>query len=701
MSDKSKNTENNLDSINENKELSPADKILLRIKQKKNQNEEIVEETTKETKQKNTLEVKEEEKLEKPKEKVQTKPIEKTSEKTQKTIIEYFSKNTEEDSFKEIDTKEIEEKQAELSTATEQIEEEDKEIEIDFKSKTKEELLSLFADLLTKDDTSKYEKQVKKIRNEFYNIIKTEDKERREKFIKDEGNIDDYEPIKDEDENKFKELFQKFVDKKETWELRLKEQKNKNLELKYQVVKEIEELINKPETFNQTFNKFKELQTSWNKIGLVPKKDAKPLFDEYNKQVQKFYDYLEVNKELRELDFKKNLDLKIKFCEKAEELLLETNYSKAKKELQNLHKKWKEAGSVSNDKREEIWSRFQAATIKINDKFSEYIEEVKAQQERNLESKQFLVSKAQEASEGEYSSHKEWKDASNRVIELQKLWRKIGYVPKEHNNEIYNQFKLACDAFFVRIRAFYEENEKHRDDNYQKKLDLCNQAESLQASNEWNNTTELYKKIQQEWKEIGPVSQKYSDEIWKRFRKACNTFFNRKKEHFKDKKSKERENLVLKQEIIKQILEFDFSGNQIDDLKQLKEFQNNFTTIGYVPYDKKDQIYKEYHNAIDEQLGKLNISREEQNELKFNENVEIIKSSPGAERLAYNEISKLQKKIDVLNDDIKIWENNIGFFASSKNSESMINNINEKIEKAKENVVKLQNQIDELAQIND
>jgi len=692
MSEKNiENTENTQNGVNENKELSTAEKMMLKIKQRQDPNyiPEVLEETKKEV-----------EEVEIPADTVKEVTDVKDEISEDNEIVEEEKEEfVTDENIADIKTEDVEKVISEIKKEEEK--EEEKIEQINYSVKTKEELIEMFTELLTVDNTNKYKNKVKEIRNAFYKIINAEEEKRKAKFVEDGSKLEDYEPIKDANELKFKELFQNYIDKKEAWELRQNEEKKKNLELKYGVIKEIEELINKPETFNKTFNYFKDLQKKWNEIGLVPKDGVKTLLEEYNRQVHKFYEYVEVNKQLRELDFKKNLDAKLKLCEQAEELLLESNYSKAKKELQTYHKKWKELGSVSNEHREEIWARFQAATIKINEKFSEYIEEVKVQQGKNLEAKQFLVQKAQEYSAGEYSDHKDWKDASNQIIELQKLWRKIGYVPKEFNNEIYTQFKTACDSFFVRIREFYDESDKHRDDNYQKKLDLCTQAESLQNSNEWNSTTEIYKQIQEDWKKIGPVPRKQSDEIWKRFRKACNVFFDRKKEHFMGKKNEEKQNLEFKQIIIKKIEEYVFSDNQIEDLKGLKDLQNEFMAIGYVPFKNKDEIYEQFHSAIDTQLGKLNISREKQSEIKFNENLEYIKNSPGADKLAYNEISKIQHQIDKLNDDIKVWENNIGFFASSKNSESMIKDIHDKINSAKEKVAKFKEQIDELANINE
>lgn len=659
MSDKNIN---NTETVNNTESVSSAERILQKIKERQNKeivsSDEIIE---------------------------------------QEDIIEDFSEELAEDIDSDIDF----EKPETVIYPTDEIENEEANDDVisDYSGKSKSELLSFLNEIVNSDKILKFNKNIKLLKDEFYKIIETENEERKNKYLEDGGAEKDYEQVKDIDETTFKELYRKFNDKKESFLKKTDEEKKQNLQHKYEVIKEIDDLINKPESFSKTFNRFKELQKKWNAIGAVPKNDSKALFDDYNIQIQKFYEYLQVNKELRELDFKKNLELKIDLCEKAEELLLEPNFNKAKKELQTLHKKWKETGAVSNENREEIWKRFQDATIKINEKFSEYIEEIKLQQEKNLEAKEFLIQRAKEYSTKEYTDHQEWKDASVQVVELQKLWKKIGYVPKEHNSDIYKDFKNACDAFFGRIRQYYNESEKDKDDNYQKKLDLCIQAESLKESNEWNNTGEIFIQIQKEWKKIGPVPKKHSDEIWKRFRKACNTFFDRKKEYFKDKKQNEKENLNLKKEIINKINEFVFSGVQVDDLKKLKELQNEFLTVGYVPFEQKDEIYTQYHQAIENQLSKLNISKEKQSELKFNENLELIKNSPGSDRLAYKEIIKLQNQVDSLNDDIRIWENNIGFFSGSKKSESMVKNILDKINAAKNKVQQLKENIRDLENI--
>ncbi len=682
MSDKPVNpNENNSEKENNKKEeLSTADKIHQKINELKNNSKgENIDKT--EPLEEDSVEV-DDNKEEK---KEESAEIVKDDDKKENSSDEVIETNEDKENISDQEV-----------TENKDIPEKEEIVTEDYSGFSKEELIGKINDFLKEDYKPVFEKSIRKIKEAFNKLVLQETEEKKAAYINDGGKEEDFEPVKEETEIKFKELFQRFLDKKETYEIRLNEEKKKNLELKYRVIEEIKELVNKPESFTKTFNKFKNLQKKWNDIGLVPKNDVKALFDEYNKNVQKFYEYVEVNKELRDLDFKKNYEIKISLCEKAEELLLETNSNRAKKELQTLHRKWKETGAVSNEVRDELWSRFQAATIKINENYSRYLEEIKEQQEKNLESKQFLVEKAEELAAKEYETHIEWKQASDKVIEIQKLWKKIGYVPKEFNNTIYSQFKTACDTFFERIRKYYEETEKDREDNYQKKLDLCVRAESLQDSTEWVKTADIYKHIQEEWKKIGPVPKKKSDEIWKRFRKACNNFFDRKKEYYKNRKANEKENLIKKQEIIEKIENFELKEDQNESLQQLKELQNEFISIGYVPFEHKDEIYERFHNAVNAQYEKLNISKEKLEEIKFSENIEALKKSPDSEFLINKEMGKIQNQIDKLNDDIKVWENNIGFFSSSSKSESLIKNITDKIDRAKAKVESLKKKMNEL-----
>ncbi len=680
MSEKPENkSENNSELLNDKKELSSAEKIHQKIKELKDNN---VEETV------NTEEEETEEKSQ------SVSEIENDSADSE--IIENISDEVESSENTEVEKTKISD-ETEKDVVIEEVETQEKEENSEvFSEYSAEKLTEKLSALLKDEYKPSFEIVYKKINDAFNKIIEKQREDKKKAFIDDGGKEEDFEFVKDETEIKFKDLVQKYRDKKETYEIRLNAEKKKNLELKYKIIEEIQELVNKSESFSKIFNQFKDLQKKWNSIGLVPKNDLKSLMEKYNQNVQKFYEFVEVNKELRELDFKKNYEIKISLCEKAEKLILESNYNKANKELQILHKKWKETGSVSNEVREELWARFQSATIKINENYGQYLDEIKEQQQKNLESKQFLVEKAEELSRREYETHIDWKNASDKVIEIQKLWRKIGYVPKEYNNKIYTQFKQACDTFFERIRAYYEETEKDRDDNLQKKTDLCIQAESLKDSTEWVKTSDIYKHIQQEWKKIGPVPKKQSDEIWKRFRKACNTFFDNKKEYYKNRRSAEKENLIIKQELIEKIENLQFSDNQDDNLQQLKELQNKFISTGYVPFEKKDEIYENFHKAVDAKYEKLNISKEKLDEIRFSENIQALKNSPDSDFLIQKEMGKIQNQIDKLNDDIKVWENNIGFFSSSSKSDSLLKNVKEKIESAKTKVVALNNKMKEL-----
>ncbi len=699
MSEKEKLNKENMD----HKELSPAERILQRISQKKEETgqtvaddskinppiqeemrEEIIEENRQET----------EEVKEVPKE---TFSSEETVEEHKKedTPTTYPEEVTAED--KKLPQEDVQEENAAVDKQPSA-----KEPEVDYAEFDKTKLLKTLNELVRQDSVLAQKEKINALRKCFYDIFNTAENERRNRFVAEGGQLRDYEPLKDPEEIAFKELLKKYKAKKEAEEQQIAAQKERNAVQKYAIIAEIKELINKPgEHFNVIYNHFKELQKKWNTAGPVPAAKLRDLDEEYNIQVQKFYEYVNVNKELRELDHRKNLEKKTSLCERAEALQNSDKITEAKKELQNLHAKWKEIGPVSNEIKEEIWNRFQEASKIINHKFSEYINEIKEQQSKNLESKTFLIEKAREFAEKPYESESEWREASNKMVELQTLWKKIGYVPKEHNTRVYEEFKAACDHFFERIRLFYQENDKVQEANYEKKIALCVQAENMQDSTDWNKTTQFYKDLQAEWKTIGPVPRKHANSIWKRFRTACNTFFDNKKEHFKGKKELEKENLAKKQAIIEQVEKFEGTGNQIEDLARLKQIRQEFLAVGHVPYESKDKVYDLFQETMNQQLEKLQISRTQQTELRFSENLEIIQNSPNAEYIAQKEIGRLQNKIDKLQEDIKIWENNVGFFSNSENSKSMIQGIENKINNAKEQVKLLKKQISELKNVTD
>jgi len=376
-----------------------------------------------------------------------------------------------------------------------------------------------------------------------------------EQNVEAEGETPAEAPVVQDDplEERFKAAFNIYKHNKGKYNEEQEKIKIQNLEAKNQILEELKTLINSEETLKKTYDEFKTLQERWKTIGMVPKNDINTLWQNYHFLVEKFFDKVKINKELKDLDLKKNLEAKIQLCEKAEELLLETSIIKSFKQLQQYHEEWKEIGPVPQDKKDELWERFKSATEKINERRREYYTEVQDGQEQNLAAKQILCEKAEQVLSQEIDSIKAWQDASNQITELLKIWKTIGPAPKKQNNEIWARFKSSLDNFFNAKKDFFNKLKEQQMHNYNLKLDLCLQAESLRNSNDWKNTTRELINLQNEWKKIGPVPRKQSDRIWKRFRAACDEFFTSKTEYFKNIQSHEDENLRLKQELIEKL----------------------------------------------------------------------------------------------------------------------------------------------------
>jgi hypothetical protein len=472
----------------------------------------------------------------------------------------------------------------------------------------------------------------------------------------------------------------------------LDQEKDDNLKEKYKIIEEIEDLINKEESINKTFQEFRDLQQRWRDIGLVPQNQVKNLWENYNHHVEKFYDYIKINKELRDLDLKKNLELKIELCEKAEALLLEDSITKAFKVLQEYHHQWREIGPVPREQKDDIWERFKDATTKINKKHQDYFEGLKDLQYQNLEQKVALCEQVEEIVSGTYNSPKEWELKAQEVIEIQKLWRTIGFAPKKDNNKIYYRFKTACDQFFSQKRDFYKDTKDIQKNNLQLKLDLCVQAESLKDSNEWKKTTEDFVKLQRRWKEIGPVPKKHSDALWKRFRTACDSFFIKKSEFYNTADSRQEDNLKLKLELIEKVKAFKKLETDQETLQALMEIQKQWSEIGHVPLSKKDEIQKDFREAINTQFETLKIESSEREKLNFQSKVESWISGNSRNKI-YGERNKLVIKIRELENEIALYENNIGFFSKSSNSNALLQDVNRKIEKAKERMESLKEKL--------
>jgi hypothetical protein len=600
------------------------------------------------------------------------------------------AKKTKKADTAEQDTKEkvVKEKAAEPQPQPEKEEE-----VIDYALLSKKDLVDTLKDIIDNKPLLQIKNDVELIKINYYKKHKAEVDQKKKNFLKEGGDIEDFKLEEEPLEQMLKEYLKRYKELKAEYNKKLEEEKHENLRKKYQIIEEIKDLVNRKESINKTFHEFRELQKQWRSIGLVPQQNVKDLWETYHHHVEAFYDYIKINKELRDLDLKKNLESKIELCEKAEELLLEPNIITAFNELQKLHDQWREIGPVPADMRVEIWERFKETTSKINKKHQEYFLNLKKEQKKNLEAKSVLCEKAEDLSNSIITTHKEWEIKSNEIIELQKVWKTIGFAPKKDNNKIYNRFRAACDNFFNKKREFYQQNREQQNDNLQLKTDLCVQAEALQDSDEWKKTTEELITLQKRWKEIGPVPFKHSDRIWRRFRQACDKFFSRKETYFSEVDNSYEQNLKKKEELIKNIKNLDTSNKVEECLKKLKELQREWAKIGFVPYKNKDDIQDRYRNAINEKFDSLNVDENRKNILKFKTKLETLKNKPNGIQRIKQERDKFASKLKQLENDIVLWENNIGFFTKTKNAESMINGVESKIEDARKRIALLKEKI--------
>jgi len=566
--------------------------------------------------------------------------------------------------------------------------------EFDYSTLSRQDLVNRLQELINSLHVQDIMADVDHIKLNFYKKFKQETEQKRKKFVEDGGNIEDFQVAEDPLENQIKELLKTYRSRKSDYNKNIESVKHDNLKLKYEVIEKIKDLVNRKESINKTFQEFRELQKEWRSIGLVPQSSLKDLWDNYNYHVEKFYDYIKINKELRDLDLKKNLEAKIRICEKAESLLLEPSVLNAFKSLQKFHDQWREIGPVPAEKRSEIWDRFREATYKINKKHQQYFEDLKNTQKKNLEQKKILCEKAEEINHQVLTTQKQWDEKSKELIELQKVWRTIGFAPKKDNNKIYMRFREACDTFFNLKRDYYTQNKEMQLNNLQMKTELCIQAELLRENTDWKKTTDELINLQKKWKEIGPVPKKYSEQIWRRFRAACDWFFEKKSEYFKNIDKTYEVNLQKKDELIREIETFVASDKIEENFKKLNEFQRRWTEIGYVPFGNKEELQERYRIAINNRFDSLKIDENQKNLLKFQNRLDSIMQKPNQGAKLQQEREKCIIRLQQLNSDIVLWENNIGFFAKSKNADSMIRDINNKINNTKATIKLLESKIE-------
>jgi hypothetical protein len=565
--------------------------------------------------------------------------------------------------------------------------------QVDYSGFSKHEMVETLGLIIENRPTLEIREDVERLKILFYKKLKSETEERKSKFLEGGGKIEDYRQWVDPDDARVKHLLEKYKEKKTDYNKVQEAEKYENLKKKYDIIDKIKDLVNREESINKTFHDFRSLQNEWHSIGVVPQTSLKDLWENYHHYVEIFYDYIKINKELRDLDLKRNLEAKVLLCEKAEELLLEPNPVNAFRFLQDFHNQWREVGPVPQESKNEIWERFKEATSQINKRHHEYFEKQKDDQKKNLEAKIALCEEVDSINLLEIKNFKEFDEQADKVVALQKIWRTIGFAPKKQNNKVYQRFRDACDTFFEKKRGFYADNKEIQLNNLQLKTELCIQAETLQESTEWKATSDALIKLQKEWKEIGPVPRKQSERCWKRFSKACDHFFNRKTEFFAALDTSYEDNLKAKLAIIEELEKFEPGADVQAAFERLKELQRKWTDIGFVPFSLKDEITNKYRVAINKEFDKLKIGDEDKSILKYKTKLDNLKANPKASRKVRNERDKFFTKIKQLEGDIVLWENNIGFFAKSTNADTMIKEVEEKIENAKKLIKTLEEKV--------
>ena len=559
---------------------------------------------------------------------------------------------------------------------------------VNYSEKTLAELIRLFEELVQNEERMKMSKEAEAIKSAFYKRLQkekaeaglvtadaapeTDESEEVQAVVEDTVSDNPFAEV----ERGFKELYNKYKKERAEYNRQLEKEREDNLAAKEAVIADLKALLEKQEDVNATFPEFREIQNRWRAIGPVPAQSYRNINETYQLYVEQFYDMVKINRELRDLDFKKNLEAKEQFCAFAEKLAENPNVVEAFRELQKLHEQWKEFGPVAKEYRDQIWDRFKAATAVINKKYQAFFEGIKEQQAENLVKKTALCEKVEEIAEREVTNSNEWNAFSKEIEDIQKEWKTIGFASKKENQKIYDRFRAACDKFYGRKRDFYTEYKDSINTNLEKKISLCEAAEALKSSTEWKKATDQFINLQKQWKEIGAVPRKKSEQLWKRFRAACDEFFAER-----DKNAKPENdfygNLKAKQRLIEEIKAYELKNDE-SDAAAMQDFQKRWQEIGFVPFKEKDNIAQAYKEALN---------------AKFPHNGRGNNRRARGGRPALSEKERLIQKYHQLEQDIVTYENNIGFFSMSKNSAPLVKQMEDRIAQSKEELKALAEQI--------
>lgn len=549
---------------------------------------------------------------------------------------------------------------------------------------TKEEILAKLKEVVA-DVENVAKPEIDGLKQSFYKLHNAEQDAARKLFIENGGAAENFVPQTDCVEEEFKNIMSVIKEKRSALTAELEKQKEMNLQVKLSIIEELKELVESPDDANKSYTEFKKLQQQWNEVKLVPQAKVNELWKNYQLYVEKFYDLLKLNNEFREYDFKKNLEIKTHLCEAAEKLADEADVVSAFHQLQKLHQEFRDTGPVAKELRDEIWARFKAASTTVNRRHQQHFEALKEVEQHNLDQKTVICEIIEAIDYKELTNFASWESKTQEVIALQNKWKTIGFAPQKMNVKIFERFRKACDEFFRKKGEFFKSLKEGMNENLEKKRALCEKAEALKDSTDWKATADELTKLQKEWKTIGPVAKKYSDAVWKRFISACDYFFEQKNKATSSQRSVEQENLEQKKAIIEKLNAIDDQMDTEEATQLVRDLMKEWNGIGHVPFKEKDRIYKQYHSQVDKLFERFNISASNKKLSNFKSTISSIQEvSPQA---LYREREKLVRAFDNMKNELQTYENNLGFLTtSSKKGNSLLTEINRKVEKLKADI---------------
>lgn len=536
--------------------------------------------------------------------------------------------------------------------------------------------------------------EVEALKQAYYKIHRSEVDELKKAFLTAGGEEKDFVAPEDETESKIKELLNVYKEKRAAILAEEERVKAANYALKLQLIDQLKALTESQEDFNKLYNDFKDIQQRWKEVKAVPQEHVSELWKNYQIYSEKFYDIIKINNQFRDYDFKKNLEMKTALCETVEKLQTEPDVISAFHQLQKLHQQWREIGPVAKELREDLWSRFKAASTIINKRHQEHFEGLKAKEQENLEAKTAICEQIENIDFPALKSFKDWEEKNKEVIALQDKWKTIGFAPKKSNVKIFERFRAACDVYFNRKSEFYKNIKDEMEKNLELKKVLCEKAEALKDSTDWKSTTEKMIALQKEWKTIGSVARKHSDAVWKRFISACDYFFEQKNKNASSQKSVEQTNLAAKKALIEKINTIDEADHD-EALAALKGYMTEWNTIGHVPFKEKDKIYKEYHEAVDKQFDRLKVDQNDRKMQTFRNSLSDMSNGERGKGKLYGEREKLMRMYERIKNELQTYENNIGFLSiSSKGGGGLLKEMERKIDKLKDEMALIIKKID-------